>query len=69
MNDRIFGTINTYDLFKGYGFIRLKKGKDVFFHFTEINTSESKINCGDTVSFILQESNGRRRAKDVIKEG
>ena len=63
------GYINTYDPLKGFGFIRREKGKDVFFHYSELKTDEGKIGVGDNVSFVAEGSGKGLRAKDVVKEG
>ncbi|UYM15202.1 retron Se72 family effector protein [Endozoicomonas euniceicola] len=65
-NDR--GYINTYDPIKGFGFIRREKGKDVFFHYSELKTDEGKIGVGDYVTFSTEKSGKGLRAKEVVKE-
>lgn len=53
---------------KGYGFIEMEEGVDVFFHYTEINMSGFKtLYEGDSVIFDLVQSKRRSKATNVIK--
>lgn len=45
------GVINTYNFLKGFGFIRRKKGKDVFFFFDNFVEDRPNILLGDIVEF------------------
>jgi len=67
--DRAFGVIKTFDSLRGYGFIRRKKGKDVFVFFTDIQTNDQSVDPGDVVSFYVEEAPKGPRAKEVMKEG
>lgn len=65
---REYGHINSYDPLKGFGFIRRGKGKDVFFHYTDLEFSEAVIGLGDTVSFSIDMTGKGPRAKSIKKE-
>ena len=62
-----YGYINAYDPIKGYGFIRREKGRDVFFHYTSLNTKERLIGEGDKISFSIQEGGKGLIAIDIVK--
>ncbi len=63
------GTVNTYDIFKGMGFIRREKGKDVFFHYTSLICDDSLISEGDKVSFDVKKTGKGLKAVNVDKIG
>lgn len=48
------GVINMYDPFRGLGFIRREKGKDVFFLFDELPDLEFEPTIGDKVKFDIK---------------
>lgn len=48
------GLVSHYDAFKGFGFIRRRKGRDVFFFYDEIEDDSKELSIGDTVSFIVK---------------
>lgn len=56
MEERHFGIIKAFDVFKGYGFIQRKKGKDVFFFYQDIDRDDKILAEGDTVSFVIEKS-------------
>lgn len=66
--ERFFGRIRMYDNFKGFGFIRREKGKDVFFFYDDIEGDDRNIVEGDTVSFYVQLAPKGPRAKNLLKE-
>lgn len=58
MNDTqevFIGIVTTYDAFKGFGFIRRDKGRDVFFHFMDI-ADEKEPTAGDKVKFQVEKT-------------
>jgi CspA family cold shock protein len=69
MTDRVFGIVRAYDSFKGFGFIRRDKGKDVFFFYDDIMHDDKVISVGDTVSFTIEIAPKGPKAKELIKEG
>ena len=59
------GVVSAYDTFKGFGFIRREKGKDVFFFYDEIE--DDGIAVGDVVVFSLRDLPKGPRAYGVRK--
>jgi len=68
MEERHFGIIKTFDVFKGFGFIQRNKGKDVFFFYQEIESDDKILAEGDTVSFIIEQKPKGLRAYNIRKE-
>ncbi len=64
MIERQKGHINSYNMYKGFGFIRREKGKDVFFFFDDF-CSDSNVILGDTVEFEIEETPKGKRAKNI----
>ncbi|WP_275285877.1 retron Se72 family effector protein [Halomonas elongata] len=54
VTERETGTINHYSNLKGFGFIRRKKGKDVFFFYEDFVDGDADVVIGDTVSFEVK---------------
>ncbi|QUI72261.1 retron Se72 family effector protein [Pseudoalteromonas sp. M8] len=50
-NEIEFGIVTTYDTFKGFGFIRRSKGKDVFFHYQDLAEKIKEPSPGDKLKF------------------
>ena len=63
------GVIHAYDAFKGFGFIRRKKGKDVFFFYDELPDGDIEPSEGDLVSFEVRRMSKGPRAFNILKEG
>ena len=62
------GTVKWFSDKKGYGFIELKDGEDIFVHYSSIDASGFKtLTGGDQVSFDLEESDRGPVAKNVKK--
>jgi cold shock protein len=68
MDERHFGIIKTFDVFKGFGFIQRPKGKDVFFFYQEINDDDKILVEGDKVSFTIEKRPKGLRAFNIRKE-
>lgn len=66
--DIFFGRVRMYDHFKGFGFIRRDKGKDVFFFYDDIDGDDRNIVEGDTVSFRIELAPKGPKAKGLKKE-
>lgn len=64
----LFGRVRMYDNFKGFGFIRRDKGKDVFFFYDDIEGDDRNIVEGDTVSFQIELAPKGPKAKGLKKE-
>lgn len=63
------GRVHMYDSFRGFGFIRREKGKDVFFFYEEIQGDDKNILEGDHVSFEVFNHSKGPRAKNINKTG
>lgn len=61
------GFVTVYNVFKGYGFIRREKGKDVFFFYDDIIDSQLELISGDRVEFELKNEPKGPRAYKVKK--
>ncbi|WP_228391126.1 retron Se72 family effector protein [Pseudomonas lactis] len=59
------GKVSAYDLFKGFGFIRREKGKDVYFYYGDVLGEGVNISVGDYVEFSLKMENKGPRAYGV----
>ncbi len=64
-----FGVVRVFDSFKGFGFIRREKGKDVYFFYDEINLEERSLVEGDKVSFQVELKPKGPRAYNIEKLG
>jgi CspA family cold shock protein len=49
------GVVNAFNSFKGWGFIRREKGKDVYFFYSDVDTEELDLLVGDVVEFSVKE--------------
>lgn len=65
--DSEFGTVRMFDTFKGFGFIRREKGKDVFVFFEDIETQDRALVEGDKVQFVVRKESKGPRAYQVQK--
>ena len=67
---RFQGTVKWFNDAKGYGFIAYEGGKDVFVHFSAIQTSGFKsLAEGDRVEFEIVEGQKGPQASEVVKIG
>ena len=60
------GTVKWYDAMKGYGFIEVEEGKDVFVHRTSLPEG-TYLNDGDNVEFETEDSERGPQAINVKK--
>jgi CspA family cold shock protein len=68
MSDRIQGTVKWFNAAKGYGFIAREGGKDVFVHFSAIQSEGYRsLNEGEQVEFTIEDSPKGPQAVDVKK--
>jgi CspA family cold shock protein len=68
MADRITGTVKWFNAAKGYGFIAHEGGKDVFVHFSAIQSDGYRsLNEGDSVEFSIEDSPKGPQATNVMK--
>lgn len=61
------GFVNSYNSFKGYGFIRREKGRDVFFSYDDVEDVATGIVMGDVVRFEVHEEPKGPRAYKVFR--
>lgn len=60
------GTVKWFNAEKGYGFIKDEEGKDIFVHFSLINSDGYKtLEEGQKVTYDLVESDRGPQAKNV----
>lgn len=60
------GTVKWFDSEKGFGFIVTEDGKDLFVHYSAINSSGHKtLEQGQNVSFDITEGNRGEQASNV----
>lgn len=60
------GTVKWFNAEKGYGFIKDEEGKDIFVHFSSINSDGYKtLEEGKKVTYDLVESDRGPQAKNV----
>ena len=64
------GRVKNFNKEKGYGFIKTDEGKDLFFHYSEIQMEGFKtVSPGQIVEFDLIKTNKGYQAKNVtLKE-
>lgn len=63
------GKVKMFNKEKGYGFITLDDGKDVFFHYSQIQMEGFKtLEPNDVVSFEVFETERGLQAKDIVKQ-
>lgn len=62
------GKVKWFNPEKGYGFIEVEEGKDVFVHYSEIQSEGFKtLEEGQTVEFDIVEGNRGPQAANVVK--
>ncbi|WP_129729971.1 MULTISPECIES: cold-shock protein [Bacillaceae] len=62
------GTVKWFNAEKGYGFITVEGGEDIFVHFSAIQTDGFKtLEEGQRVSFDVTEGNRGAQAANVVK--
>jgi CspA family cold shock protein len=68
MSDRITGTVKWFSNVKGYGFIEVEDGKDVFVHFSAIEEDGYRsLKEGESVEFTIENGDKGPQAANVIK--
>ena len=65
--DRQTGTVKWFNATKGYGFITMDDGRDVFVHYSNIQgTGYRSLEEGQRVEFSLIDSPKGLQAQDVV---
>jgi CspA family cold shock protein len=68
MAERVTGLVRWFSSRKGYGFIQLPEGEDVFVHYSEIRGEGFKtLNEGEEVEFTIKEAPKGPQAVDVVR--
>ena len=66
MADREVGTVKWFNSSKGFGFIERESGKDVFVHYSAINSDGFRnLEEGQRVEFVVTEGPKGPQAQDV----
>jgi CspA family cold shock protein len=67
MADRIIGTVKWFNASKGFGFIERENGKDVFVHYSAINSNGFRsLEEGQRVEFTVVDGQKGPQAQDVV---
>ena len=62
------GTVKWFDVKKGFGFIQLEDGSEIFVHYSNISGSVLKVlEDGESVEFEVIEGNKGLQAQNVMK--
>ena len=68
MSDRITGTVKWFSNVKGYGFIEVEDGKDVFVHYSAIEEDGYRsLKEGESVEFTIENGDKGPQAANVTK--
>ncbi len=68
MENRVTGTVKWFNASKGYGFIAHDGGKDVFVHYSAIQSDGYRsLNEGDQVEFTIEDGAKGPQAVRVTK--
>ena len=67
MNERISGTVKTFNAGKGFGFIERQGGPDVFFHISAIQSDDPRtLHIGQVVEFNVEQGPKGPRAANIV---
>ncbi|MAX06475.1 cold-shock protein [Gammaproteobacteria bacterium] len=67
MSDKITGTVKWFDEQKGFGFIEREGGKDVFAHFSSIESAGYKsLAEGQRVEFVVTDGQKGPQAENIV---
>lgn len=70
MSERMTGTVKWFNASKGYGFISIEEGNDVFVHYTAIRGSGYRsLEEGQQVEFGVEQGPKGMQAVDVVVIG
>ena len=67
MSERVIGTVKWFNESKGFGFIERENDKDVFVHYSEINSEGFRtLNEGQRVEFTVTDGQKGPQAQNVV---
>jgi cold shock protein len=67
MSDRVTGSVKWFNAAKGYGFIQVEGGEDVFVHYRAIRGEGYRsLNEGQKVEFTIKAGPKGPQAEDVV---
>lgn len=67
--DREMGTVKWFNVSKGFGFIVREDGEEIFVHFRSIRgEGRRSLRDGQSVSFVVSQSDKGPQAEDVVGE-
>ncbi|MCP5050566.1 MAG: cold shock domain-containing protein [bacterium] len=62
------GRVKWFNAQKGYGFIEMDNGKDIFLHYNAIQGQGFKsVDEGDAVEFDIQQGDKGEKAENVVR--
>ncbi len=68
MSNKMTGTVKSFDMSKGYGYIEAGNGEQVFVHYQEIAGNGLKnLTVGDQVEFLVRSKPSGPIALDVTR--
>lgn len=68
LTQRVRGTVRSFDLSKGYGYIAAEGHEDILVHYMNIEgEGPKKLSQGDQVSFFIEENGAGPRAVRVVR--
>ena len=66
MSDRVLGTVKWFNASKGYGFIEVEDGDDVFVHYSAIQSEGFRtLEEGQRVEFTIEQGSKGLQAANV----
>lgn len=69
MSERVLGTVKWFNASKGYGFIEVEEGDDVFVHYSAIQSEGFRtLEEGQRVEFVVEEGPKGLQAANVTVE-
>lgn len=67
MSERVLGTVKWFNAGKGYGFIEVEEGEDVFVHYSAIQQVGFKsLDEGQRVEFTVEQGPKGLQAANVV---
>jgi len=70
MSEQETGTVKWFNISKGYGFIKMDRGGDIFVHYSSVLCEESECHLekGNRVTFTIVEGPKGPQAQEVVVE-